>query len=62
MIDPSPPATPKSTLPDTTLDLKTLTHVAYGLFAIGILSMGMFGAVYFYGAPPNWHSLAACSQ
>ena len=28
----------------TAIDLKTLTHIAYGLFAIGILSMGMFGA------------------
>jgi uncharacterized membrane protein len=25
------------------IDLRTLTHVAYGLFAIGLLSGGMFG-------------------
>ena len=29
---------------NSTIDLKTLTHVAYGLFAVGILSMGVFGA------------------
>ena len=44
MTDPSPPTTPTSSVPGTTIDLKMLTHIAYGLFAIGILSMGMFGA------------------
>ena len=44
MTDPSSPATPASTVLSTTIDLKTLTHIAYGLFALGILSMGMFGA------------------
>jgi uncharacterized membrane protein len=44
MIDPTPPTTPTSPASGTTIDLKLLTHIAYGLFAIGILSMGMFGA------------------
>ncbi len=37
----TPPAAAAQT---TEVDLKTLTHVAYALFAIGILSMGVFGA------------------
>ena len=44
MIDPSSPTTSTSSVPTTAIDLKLLTHIAYGLFAIGILSMGMFGA------------------
>lgn len=44
MFEPSPPTIPPSPAPSSAIDLKTLTHVAYGLFAIGILSMGMFGA------------------
>ena len=44
MIDPSPPASSTPPVQSSAIDLKTLTHIAYGLFAIGILSMGMFGA------------------
>ena len=44
MIELSPPTTPTSATPSSAIDLKKLTHIAYGLFAIGILSMGMFGA------------------
>jgi uncharacterized membrane protein len=43
----SPQSTTSSTASSssaTTIDLKTLTHIAYGLFAVGILSMGAFGA------------------
>ena len=41
------PSTPPSQTSSTTavsLDLKTITHIAYGLFAVGVLSMGTFGA------------------
>ena len=44
MFEPSPPTNSGSPVPSSAIDLKTLTYIAYGLFAIGILSMGMFGA------------------
>jgi len=44
MFEPSPPTTPTTPTQASAIDLKTLTHIAYGLFAIGILSMGVFGA------------------
>ncbi|MCS3509386.1 hypothetical protein D3C85_483700 [compost metagenome] len=34
---------PQTPLPGTTLDLRTLTHVAYGLFALGFLTSGILG-------------------
>lgn len=44
MIEPLPPTTPTAPVQGSTIDLKTLTYIAYGLFAVGILSMGTFGA------------------
>ena len=44
MTEPSHSTTPSAATSSTTIDLKTLTHIAYGLFAVGILSMGVFGA------------------
>jgi len=40
----STPANSAASVTGTAIDLKMLTHIAYGLFAIGILSMGTFGA------------------
>jgi uncharacterized membrane protein len=34
---------PQTPVPGTTLDLRTLTHVAYGLFALGFLTSGILG-------------------
>lgn len=34
---------PQTPVPGTTLDLRTLTHVAYGLYALGFLTSGFLG-------------------